>query len=661
MLMKFNNFKRRINFLIVGYLVFALLVNAEDSYSPYADQNYPDNVYWGDTHLHTNLSMDAYISGNRSLGPEEAYRFAKGETVTTSNGNKARLHRPLDFLVIADHAINMGVINRIEAKDPSILKSERGRRWATWLKKVKIIEPSDATKLYEIWSKLSYDGWVEGAVGDGKFQHSIWKEVTALADRHNHPGSFTTLIGYEWTGLFNLHRVVVFKDGATKLGQITPLPAYDNWDPENLWAFLQEYEDKTGGEVLAIPHNSNRSSGVMFALQDAKGNPLSKHYATTRSRWEPLLEVTQIKGDSETHPILSPTDEFADYETMAEEHHSPEAIAFLRRSLGYTDYENWYEKRKSTESNSTWMRSYEYARSALKLGLGQQAKLGINPFKFGMIGSTDSHTSLATADESNFFGKLASSEPQRNRIIDPWAPSIKTGAMSHGWKMSAGGYAAIWAEENTREAIFAAMKRKEVYATTGPRIRVRFFGGWEYEAGDAQRSDLTRIGYSKGVPMGGDLVHAPKGKFPNFLISAVKDPDGANLDLVQVIKGWHDKQGELHERIYNVALSDGRKENKKGKAPPVGSTVDVKDASYTNSIGDPELAVVWQDPDFNKDEIAFYYVRVLEIPTPRWTAYDSKYFGLEDIPEEVPMVTQERAYTSPIWYSPTAINRNQNR
>ena len=638
--------------LICSMLIFSIPAFSGDSYSPYVEQYYPAEVYWGDTHLHTNLSMDAYIYGNR-LGPDEAYRFAKGEAVTANNGMKARLHRPLDFLVIADHAINMGVINAVEAGDPSILKTDRGKRWATWLKKIEMIERTDRTKSYEILRNLSSDGWGKGQVGDDKFSHSRWKEVTALADQHNDPGRFTALIGYEWTSMFSLHRVVVFKDDANKASQITPLAAYDNFDPENLWEFLEEYESATDGEVLAIPHNSNLSSGVMFALQEAKGNPLSKHYANTRNRWEPLLEVTQIKGDSETHPVLSPTDEFADYETMVEDNMSPKVMASYRSSLGYTDYENWYEKRESTENNSDWMRPYEYARSALKLGLSQQAKLGINPFKFGMIGSTDSHISLATADESNFWGKLASAEPQKNRVIEPWHPILKAaGALSHGWKMNAGGYAAVWAKENTREALFAAMKRKEVYASTGPRMTVRFFGGWDYQFEDAFRPDLAEIGYAKGVPMGGDLTNAWKGKVPKFLIRAVKDPDGANLDRVQVIKGWHDKKGELHEKIYNVALSDDRKENSKGKIKPIGNTVNVEDAFYTNSIGDPELAVVWQDPDFNEDELTFYYVRVLEIPTPRWTAYDAKFFGLTDIPDEVPMVTQERAYTSPIWYSP---------
>ena len=389
---------------------------------------------------------------------------------------------------------------------------------------------------------------------------------------------------------------------------------------------MSDYENKTRGEAIAIPHNGNVANGLMFPLSNIQGKPLSTSYAKTRSRWEPLYEVTQIKGDGEAHPALSPNDEFADYETWN---------SWDGWTMEGIKTQGWQERKKS-----------EYARSALKLGLGQQVKLGVNPFKFGMIGSTDSHTSLATADENNYWGKLSLYEPSQYRATQP-----RTGIVASGWEMASSGYAAVWAEENTREAIFSAMKRKEVYATTGPRMTVRFFGSFDYQSSDAFKPGLAKIGYSKGVPMGGDLTNAPMGKSPNFLIRAVKDPDGANLDRVQVIKGWLDKKGKLHEKIYNVALSDGRKE-KHGKVRPVGNTVNVQDASYTNSIGDPELAVVWKDPDFNQDELAFYYVRVLEIPTPRWTAYDAKYFGIKDIPEEVPMITQERAYTSPIWYTP---------
>ena len=468
-----------------------------------------------------------------------------------------------------------------------------------------------------------------------------------LADKHNNPGIFTAFIGYEWTQLFYMaHRVVIFKDDARKANMVMPFSQYDSNDPEDLWAYLSDYEETTGGDVLAIPHNGNLSSGIMFALEDANGNAISENYAKVRSRWEPLFEVTQMKGDSETHPLLSPEDAFANYETWTQDvpfFYNPEVVK--RRE--YSDYQHWIGKEWRGE-DASWMRPYEYARSALKLGLQQQAAINVNPFKFGMIGSTDAHTSLATADEDNFWGKLVRVEPSDGRI----SKLLHEPVINRSNR--AAGYAAVWAEENTRESIFSAMKRKETYATTGPRMTVRFFGGWDYQSDDALKPDLAKIGYRKGVPMGGDLTSPPRGKSSSFLIRAVKDPDGANLDRVQVIKGWHDKNDELHEKIYNVVLSDSRKKNWRGQIKSVGNTVNIPDASYTNAIGDPELAVVWQDPDFDKGELAFYYVRVLEIPTPRWPAYDAKFFGIKDIPEQLPMVTQERAYTSPIWYSPPA-------
>jgi len=623
-----NKTKRRTLSAILAFLSVPSFVSAKESvpllsYSPDVDQIYPTIVYWGDTHLHTNLSVDANGMGNKSLTSDEAYRFAKGEAVIAHNGMKAQLRQPLDFLVIADHAINMGVMRGARSGDPVLLKTEIGKRWYEAMQTDANTEAQSF--FWESWSKDNPQ-----VVRDSTFRRAIWQEVTAKADEYNQPGKFTAFIGYEWTpSETNHHRVVIFKDDAGKADQILPFSSYDSWDPEKLWGYLSDYETKTGGGVLAIPHNSNLTNGLMFSLQDFQGRPMSNVYAKMRSRWEPLVEATQIKGDSETHPILSPTDEFADYETWN---------GWKGRQTG-----------KTLSEESVKQKPYEYVRSALKLGLQQHAKLGVNPFKFGLIGSTDAHTSLATADENNFWGKMSKDEPspERTKIPTlPWAPE------NLGWEYAASGYAGVWATDNTRESLFAAMKRKETYATTGPRMTVRFFGGWDYEANDALKPDLAKIGYAKGVPMGGDLTHAPKDRSPTFLIQAVRDPDGANLDRVQVIKGWHDKDGELHEKIYNVALSDGRKENWRGEVKPVGSTVNIKDASYTNTIGDPELAVVWKDPDFSKDELAFYYVRVLEIPTPRWTAYDAKYFGLKNLPQEVPMVTQERTYTSPIWFSP---------
>lgn len=599
------------------------------SYSPYAGESYPTHVYWGDTHLHTNLSIDAsYWGGNRALTPDIAYRFARGEMVQASNGMPARLNRPLDFLVVADHGYNLGVVPDLLSANIRLLETDVGRQL---LRNFKNYQSNHDTELNKTINNTLYTEKVYSKKGF----RQIWRDVAKRADHYNNPGKFTAFTGYEWTSwgtprtsYGNLHRVVIYKDTIDKAGQITPLTSLDSINPEDLWRSMANYEKTTGGEVLAIPHNGNVSNGEMFSLTDFNGQPLSSTYATMRQRWEPLYEVTQMKGDGETHPILSPNDEFADYETWN---------SWAGRNLEGVKTENWIERKRS-----------EHARSALKLGLAQQAKLGVNPFKFGMIGSTDSHTSLATAEENNFWGKVGKSEPSPKRMLEP----VAWDARIMNWETAAAGYAAVWAQENSRESLFSAMKRKEVYATTGPRITVRFFGGWDYHINDAFRPDFVQIGYNKGVPMGSDLTKVRKGKSPTFLIRAVRDSDGANLDRIQVIKGWRSQDGELHEKIFNVALSNGRQEKADGKVPSVGSTVDVKDASYINSIGDPELAVVWRDSNFNKDELAFYYVRVLQIPTPRWTAYDAKFFSVENIPPEVPMITQERAYTSPIWYVP---------
>ncbi len=394
-----------------------------------------------------------------------------------------------------------------------------------------------------------------------------------------------------------------------------------------LWKWMETYEQTTGGEVLALAHNGNLSNGIMFPeeINPATGKPLTGDYAKNRIRWEPLYEITQIKGDGEAHPFLSPNDEFADYGTWDKNNLGP------------------YPKTKD-------MLSREYARAAFKTGLKLEKDLGANPYKFGVVGSTDSHTALATADEDNFFGKLSHAEPSPERASEPLAEFTED-LKWMGWETVASGYAAVWTTENTREAIFDAMKRKEVYGTTGPRMTVRFFGGWDFLAGDAHTRMPANAGYSKGVPMGGDLHTAPKGKSPSFLVAALKDPYSGNLDRIQIVKGWMDKKGETHEKVYNVVWSDDRKPGQNGKLPTVGNTVDIANATWTNTIGDPELITVWEDPDFDATQSAFYYARVLEIPTPHWTAYDAKHFGTE-VPEPAKRLNQERAYTSPIWYTP---------
>ena len=598
---------------------------------------YPDTVYFGDTHVHTNLSLDAYLSGNEAAGPDIAYRFAKGEEVTyqavSGSAVKRRLKRPLDFLVVADHAVNMGLYNNLAKDNPLLLETAQGQDFKRRFQKVK-----EADNLQQRFKALGaigkdvYSGSI--VVGNTSYRESVWSSVTKLADSHNAPGKFTTFSGFEWTPMKEAaHRVVVFADGADKVNQVLPFSRIDSTNPRELWVYMETYQQKTGGQALAILHGSNLSfgQGVAFGREDTQGKPLTREYANSRQRWEPLVEATQMKGDSETHPLLSPADEFADFErwnTWLGSHYDKSKITAP------------YMLNLISDAATPEKLQYKYVRSGLKQGLKQKAKLGVNPFKFGVIGSTDTHFSLSTADNDNY------GIPDKERLFH-----VK-GGVQPLWEKAASGYAAVWAEENSRSALFAAMKRKEVYATTGPRMKVRFFGGWNFSPDHALRPDLAHIGYSKGVPMGGELTHAPEGAAPRFLIRAVKDPDGANLDRVQVIKGWRDALGKLHEKIYNVALSDDRKKGPNGKVPLVGSTVNVADASYTNSIGDPELAAMWVDPDFNKNEQAFYYVRVLEIPTPRWTAYDAKYFSIKEVPEKMSMVTQERAYTSAIWYLP---------
>ena len=591
---------------------------AEDrNYSPYADRSYPENVYWGDTHVHTSRSFDAYSRMNR-LDPEIVYRFAKGETVISHSGQKVRIGKPLDFLVVTDHAEYTGVLLGLDVEDPELLQSGLGKRWHE-------LYQSDKRQqvLQEIYD-ISIHGKQYGSVNE-RFRRPVWKEIVDQADKHYAPGKFTAFIGYEWSstpGFSNLHRNVIFRDGANNFEDILPFSSLDSYDPEDLWDWMENYEKTTGGKVLAIPHNGNMSNGEMFIDKTFSRENMTLQYAETRSRWEPLYEMTQFKGDGETHPYLSPDDGFADFETW--------------------DFLDLADERRNNS-----MLQFEYARSALKMGLSLESQLGANPFKFGMIGSTDAHTSFAEAGESSFLGKYAIEEPTGPGRAgkEGLVPGIEIAAYA------ASGYAAVWASENSREAIFDAMRRKETYATTGPRIRLRFFAGWDFEQGNELRPDYVDIGYRKGVPMGADLINAPEGQSPDFIVVASKDPDGANLDRIQIVKGWLASDGQTHEKVYNVAVSDDRRILRNGSVRPLQHTVDLDTATYFNSIGEATLATTWTDPDFEPDQRAFYYVRVLEIPTPRWTTYDSVFFN-EPRPEEVPAIIQERAYSSPIWYTP---------
>jgi hypothetical protein len=601
-------------------------------FSPYA-RKFPTRVYFGDTHHHTANSGDAFMAGDR-LTPEQAYRFARGEEVVSSTGVPVRLSRPMDFLVVSDHAEGLGLMYQVFDGNPVFMADPM---LAGWNKAMKGSMADQAKAANEVTSAQA-QGTLPAVIKDptvvGPILKSVWQAYTATADRFNDPGLFTAMIGFEWTsvpGGNNLHRNILFRDGKDKADQILPFSSWQSEDPEKLWEWMDKYEQKTGGKLLAIPHNANLSNGRMFELVDFAGNPLSKDYAERRARWEVLQEMMQTKGNSEAHPTMSPNDELADFGVAGWEY-------------GNLTLEG--------EPLSKAMMPTSYLRYGLQRGMELEQKLGVNPFKFGFIGGTDVHNSLTAIEEDNFFGKHVNQEPSPVR----WEHVSKQGfgKTRYTWHYTAAGYAAVWATENTREALWDAMKRKEVYATSGSRMTVRFFGGWGFEPGDARSHHVADAGYGKGVPMGSDLPKAPAGaKTPTFLVAAMKDPLSGNLDRIQIVKGWLDKDGKGQEEIYDVAWGDAdrRKIGPKGKLTPVGDTVDVTTATWANTIGDPELSAVWKDPEFDPSVRAFYYARVIEIPTPRWTCYDAARFGIT-MPPEVPMKHQERAWASPIWYAP---------
>lgn len=615
----------RFQFSAALLTISAFSAVAEPPYSPYVSDA-TTHLYWGDTHLHTNLSADAFGFGAR-LGPDTAYQFARGETVRSNTQQLVRLSRPLDFLVVSDHAEFTGVGATLQTDPERLSASPVAQRWKHLLEtgqRREVLMDQYAVSLGQL--TLEHDA---------TFIDDIWQQITELADSYNAPGQFTALIGYEWTALpngNNLHRNIIFRDDAARASQVRPFSSIDSPDPEDLWDFLATYEAQTGGRVMAIPHNANISNGVMFAPTNSAGEPINEEYARIRARWEPLVEVTQIKGDGETHPFLSPDDPFADYETW--------------------DDGNFGQPR---DDKTPEMLPYEYARSALQQGLKHEQNLGINPFQFGMIGSSDSHTAMSAIEENNFFGKFGMDEPSADRLQHP-VRSINNYAAS--------GYVAVWAQENTREALFDAMARREVYATTGPRISLRFFGGWRFTEADLTRPDVVQRGYSLGVPMGGTLESLPPTEpndmnsqrspvqTPQFLIMAERDPIGANLDQIQIIKGWLDAEGYTREQVYTVSFAGQREIDPHTQiVAPISSTVDRIHARYSNAVGSPQLATLWRDPDFDSAQPAVYYVRVLEIPTPRWTSYDAAFYQ-QRLPDDVPAIHQERAYSSPIWYRP---------
>ena len=600
------------------------------AYSTGINTDYPKQVFFGDLHLHSNISADAQSMGNLLLTSADAYRFARGEKVVASNGLPAKLKRPLDFLAVTDHAEFMGIYRMFNLQDPRLMSTRLGRAWrekyGTSISKETMEQgPIDDTAnnpiLEFVVSINDPDPERDGYPQD--IRTAIWTDVARTADEFNSPGVFTAFSAYEWTAMYagnNLHRCVILKDNADVVTDWLPYSAQPSSNPEDLWAALKEYESQTGGEALSIPHNGNLSNGLMWDTVNYEGGAITRDYAEARMRWEPIAEVTQLKGDSETHPSLSPDDPFA-------------------------DFERWDEYNISNTTKTTPdMYPGSYARSALRRGLALERSAGANPYAFGMIGSTDDHTSLATAEEDNFFGKFANSEPGIR------TPDSRMAGLNADWELGASGLAAVWAPQNTREDLFASMKRREVYATTGSRIVLRFFGGWDYAPNSVYSPYFETIGYRDGVPMGGELT--PQGSdAPTFMVQAMKDPDAANLDQVQIIKGWIDSDGITHEKIYYVALSDDRGiDSATGQPEPVGSTVDLETISFSNTIGAVQLSAQWTDPDFDTGQAAFYYARAIEIPRPRWSEYDRKYFGLDF--EDAPRTVQDRAYSSPIWYRP---------
>lgn len=594
--------------------------DSETNTNPFlaAEQAVPQNplndAFYGDLHVHTSWSPDAFAQGTRTT-PQDAYTFAKGGTIDHAAGYKIGLKQPLDFYAVTDHSEYMGVLPKM--LDPTNPLSKH-----PLAKLVTSSDPEDKSKAF-----LTIVGSINDPIKefvDPAISSSVWQEIVKIADQNYQPGKFTTFPAYEWTslgpkGYQNLHRNIIFRnsDNVPEL----PFSLIDSWKPEELWTYMESLRN-AGADLLAIPHNPNLSDGLMFPLVDSEGNAIDKTYAERRALNEPLVEVTQIKGTSETNPLLSDTDEFADFEI---------SDYLISGDLG--------AKRGQAQGS--------YVRDALKTGLIFEEELGVNPYKFGLIGSTDTHNSGAPVEEDAYFGKLGLEDGT------PEARLLKTTAMGpvvRTW--GASGLAAVWAESNTRDAIYDAFARKETFATTGPHLRVRFFGGWNFTDQDAKSTDLVKRGYEKGVPMGADLPASTDQVAPTFLLWAMKGPNSGNLDRIQVVKGWTEN-GQRFEKVYDVALADGRKVDPKiGEAPPVGNTVDVTKATYTNTIGDAQLAAAWTDPDFEPTQRAFYYARVLEIPTPRWSTYDALKLGIP-LPADVPATIQERAYTSPIWYTPT--------
>lgn len=581
------------------------------------DYNEFRNPYFGQTHQHTGWSFDAAILDVK-LGPDNAYRHARGEKVLHPSGYEVQLKVPLDFLSVTDHGEYLGVL--LQMYDPNNPVSKNP------LAKPIIESGTDVDKSMKAFyglvsNTIQPDGTTkpDAELSSPELKKTMWSEMVKITDQYNEPGTFTTLLGYEWSSqpnMGNLHRNVIFRD--TEHIPEFPFSYFDSEKPEDLWKWM-DLQRENGSILLAIPHNGNLSNGTMFPMVDSYGSPISRAYAESRMRNEPLTEIVQTKGQSETHPLMSPNDEFSDFEIWTKPVAGPGVVNVL-------------------ETN--------YVRNALMNGLKIEQEIGINPYKYGVVGGGDIHTSIVSHEEYAHTGEhnLKSGTPKQRLLeIRPGEPSkIEQGSA---------GLSCVWAEENTRAAIFDAMNRKETWATTGSRITVRVFAGFDFGNTQPGDQDWVKTGYEKGVPMGANMKGPHEGEATQLMIWALKGPNSGNLDRIQVIKGWADEKGQAHEKIYNVAWSGDRSLDPNGKLPVVGNTVDITNASYTNSIGSSALKTVWTDPDFDASIPAFYYIRVLEIPTPRWSTYDAKALGIEP-PKDFPATIQERAWSSPIWYTP---------
>jgi hypothetical protein len=576
----------------------------------------PTQLLWGDTHLHTSHSVDAYATGNYFADPATAYRFAMGLPVLHPvTREKIRIERPLDFLVVADHAENLGLQVRLDHDDPELMATATGRRLAE-------LQKSDKRAVFAEVGRINQatDQSLQLELNSDAIRGGFWKRTVATADLYNQPGRFTALIGWEWSSMpnwANLHRVVFTSADAATAGRFIPFSSIQSSRPEDLWRWLDQTSRETGAQFVAIPHNSNMSNGTMFDTVDSDGKPLTAEYARNRERWEVVMEITQTKGTSETAPSLSPNDEFAAFEVRNKLLTGPPS--------------------KETPAG--------FARTALLQGLRLEAETGVNPYRFGVVGSSDSHNSLSSVEEYNYQGKLGSQAITEQRPKDRSNFSI--------WELSASGLAGVWAKANSRQDILDAFRRREVYGTSGPRIALRMFAGWDFSAADGRAKDISVAGYRRGVPMGSGLPTAPRGQHaPTLMIEAARDPLSGNLDRLQVVKGWLDAAGAVHEKIYDVAWSGERKSDPDGRLPPVGNTVDAQSATFRNDIGAPQLAAVWKDPQFDPSQRAFYYVRVLEIPTPRHSTYDAVALQIPVEQTKAPVWIQERAWSSPVWYTP---------